>query len=375
MLGSVASWQPVATSWHSSRDTLADMGSQAAFDPRVVDHLFATRPGYLDAAALGLPFHATLTALREHLDAWEAGNVRAPDFDPLVERAREAYAQIVGAEASQVAIGSQTSVQVSVVAQALPPRARVVTVEGEFTSVTYPFLARGDLDVVAVPLDALAESITPGTALVAFALVQSADGRIADAEAIHSRAEAAEAMTLCDLTQAAGVVPCRADDWDVTVCHTYKWLSCPRGLSFLTVTGGLLDELAPVQAGWFAGQDRWASTYGHEPALAASARRFDVSPAWPSVAGSVPVLEWFAATDIASINAHAVGLADSLAESLGLPRRGQPIVTWSDPDGRDLQRLRAGGVIASGRAGRVRAAFHLWNSDEDVDVVRSVLER
>ncbi len=244
------------------------MARPVAFDPRVVDHLFATRPGYLDAAALGLPFHATLTAVRDHLEAWEAGNVRATDFDPLVERARTAYAQIVGTEASRVAVGSQTSVQVSVVAQALPPDARVVTVEGEFSSVTYPFLARGDLDVIAVPFDALAEAITPGTALVAFALVQSADGRIADVEAIRSRASAAEAMTLCDLTQATGVVPCRADDWDATVCHTYKWLSCPRGLSFLTVADPLWSRLAPVQAGWFAGEDRWASTYGHDPALA-----------------------------------------------------------------------------------------------------------
>lgn len=43
-------------------------------------------------------------------------------------------------------------------------------------------------------------------------------------------------------------------------------------------------------------------------------------------------------------------------------------MTWVDP-GADLVSLGAAGLTASGRAGRVRIAFHLWNDEEDVEAV------
>ncbi|GAA2092336.1 MULTISPECIES: aminotransferase class V-fold PLP-dependent enzyme [Brevibacterium] len=345
------------------------------FDPAVVPHLFAMRPGYLNAAALGLPFYDSLAALRSHLDRWEAGQVSATDFDVLVDRARRAYASLVGVAPERTAIGSQTSVQVSLLAQSLPAGSTVVTVDGDFSSVTAPFHVRPEVTVRPVPLADLAEALTPDVAAVVFSLVQSADGRQADAEAVRTAAREHGILTLCDLTQAAGSVPCSAEWWDMAICHTYKWLSCPRGLSFLTVSADLTERLVPAQAGWFAGADPWASTYGPALELAGDARRFDVSPAWPSVVGAVPVLEWFAQADIAGIRAHAAGLGDALCRGLGLPERGQAIVAWPDPDGSDLAALQRAGVTASGRAGGVRASFHVWSTEEDVDMALGALGR
>jgi selenocysteine lyase/cysteine desulfurase len=50
-------------------------------------------------------------------------------------------------------------------------------------------------------------------------------------------------------------------------------------------------------------------------------------------------------------------------------------VTWADPAGVDLARLLAAGIKVSGRAGRLRAAFHLWNDESDVDAVVATLGR
>ncbi|WP_029088233.1 aminotransferase class V-fold PLP-dependent enzyme [Brevibacterium album] len=354
---------------------MSSVATLRPFDPHAVPHLFAMRPGYANAAALGLPFYGTLAAMREHLEQWEAGAVGAADFDPLVGRARAAYAQIVRTCPERVAIGSQASAQISLLAQSLPPGARVVTVAGDFSSVTFPFSVRGDLDVRAVPLEELPEALGPETAAVAFSLVQSANGAVADAEAVRSAARAHGVTTLCDLTQAAGVLPCAADDWDMTVCHTYKWLSCPRGLSFLTVSEELCARMVPAHAGWCAGADPWASTYGPDMELADTARRFDVSPAWPAVVGAVPVLEWFASVRPESLWAHAAGLGDALCEGLGIAPRGQAIVSWPDPDGADLAALARAGVVASGRAGGVRTSFHVWSTDEDVDMILRALDR
>lgn len=40
-------------------------------------------------------------------------------------------------------------------------------------------------------------------------------------------------------------------------------------------------------------------------------------------------------------------------------------MSWPDPEGRALAPLAAG-LRASGRAGLVRAAFHVWNTKDDL---------
>ena len=59
----------------------------------------------------------------------------------------------------------------------------------------------------------------------------------------------------------------------------------------------------------------------------------------------------------------------ALCDALGIPLQHQAIVTWPDASGEDLGRLIAAGVRASGRAGRLRASFHLWNDESDVEQV------
>ena len=330
---------------------------------------FRRVPGYLNAATTGLPSLATADALTAALQTWQAGRMDAADFDTAVTRSRRAFAQLVGTDPAHVAVGSQASVSVGLVAAALPDGARVVTVHGDFTSVVFPFLVHADrgVQVRQVPLEGLADAVAQGCDLVAFSLVQSADGRIADAQAVRAAAATAGALTLCDLTQAAGWLPVRADDWDLTVCSAYKWLSCPRGAAFSTVGPHVADRLRPLHAGWYAGETIWESTYGPGMTLAGDARRFDVSPAWFAWAGAAPAMELFAGTDITAVHRHDIALADGLLARLGLPPRGSAVVALPDPDGRVRAALEAAGCAVAGRAGKVRIAFHVWNDDGDVD--------
>ena len=62
----------------------------------------------------------------------------------------------------------------------------------EFTSVTFPLRAQAGrgVKVREVPLERLAESVTADTTLVAVSAVQSADGRLADLDALARAADA-----------------------------------------------------------------------------------------------------------------------------------------------------------------------------------------
>lgn len=108
-----------------------------------------------------------------------------------------------------VAVGHQASPFVGLVAAAVPDGAEVLVAAGEFTSVTFPFLAQTGRGVTVreVPLTALADEVRESTYLVAVAAVQSADGSLSDLDAVAEAAARSGTRTLVDLTQAAGWLP------------------------------------------------------------------------------------------------------------------------------------------------------------------------
>ena len=331
--------------------------------------------GYLNAASLGLPPQQVVDAMTDAVAEWQRGEASPAAYDASVRRARELYAALVGVPAEQVAVGSQVSVVAGMVASALPDDAEVVCVDGDFSSMVYPFLVHADRGVTVrhVPLERLPDAVTSGTDLVAFSLAQSACGSLADGEAVASAARDAGAMTFCDLTQAAGWLPVHAAQFDVTVCSAYKWLCAPRGSAFSTWTAEATARVRPTAAGWYAGRDPWASCYGPEMDLSDDARRFDVSPAWLPWVGAVPALEMFAALEMKDVQAYDARLADALRVAVGEDPCGRPVVSLPDPDGARLARLQAAGAVVAARAGKVRIAFHLWNDEDDVELARRAL--
>ena len=329
--------------------------------------------GFLAVASIGLPTRETVAAQKADLDLWSAARRDPMDYDGVIARTRGYYATLVGMSADRIAMGSQTSVLTSVVAAAVPDGAEVLSVDGDFSSIVFPFLQRPGIRVRTVALSELAGSIGDNTWLVVFSHVQSSTGVVADVAAILASAARHKSFTFCDTTQSAGVHPVDAALFDATVCHTYKWLCAPRGVAFLTLSERFERELTPVQAGWYAGDQVWKSCYGPTMELAADARRFDVSPAWPAWIGAEPAIRMFSELDIDEVWALGSGLGDALCDGLGIERQHQAIVTWADPDGHDLKKLVAAGITASGRAGRLRAAFHLWNDETDVAAVVKAL--
>lgn len=338
---------------------------------------FPSTPGYLSACTSGIPSFATTSAMHSFVDTWASGKMDARAVGRQADRCIELFAKIARVEPDRVAMGSQVSQLVSVVATSVPDGGEVLCASGDFASLTHPFeqLRIRGVRVRYVPVSELAVSISAETALVAFSLVQSASGEVADAAAIQSAATLVGAHTCVDLTQSLGWLPIGAADFDFTVCHTYKWLCAPRGTAFLTVRAGLDDTLTPLAAGWYSADDVWGSCYaGHTP-LAAGAGRFSVSPAWPVIEGTVKALEYFAEMDSAAIHAHDLDLANSAREVLGMDASDSAIVTWPDMEGEALAAMQQAGIIASGRAGNARVAFHVWNTAEDVELLGRALGR
>lgn len=329
---------------------------------------FAPEVAYLDTPTMGLPPRATLTALRAALDAWSDGTTRAADFDLAVAGCRDSYARLVGVDPERVAVASQTSALVGLVAASLPPGTQVLVAEGDFTSLTFPFLAQAGrgITVREVPLEHLLDEIGPDVDVVAVSAVQSRDGRVTDLDALAEACDSAGARALVDATQAAGWLPVSAGRFAWTVASGYKWLLGPRGTAYLTVADGQEDQMVPHSANWYAGEDRWSSIYGSPLRLARDARRFDLSPAWHSFVGAAPALELLLEVGRDALHAHAVGQADRFRAGLDLPPSGSAIVSLAVDDEAPA-RLQGAGVAGAVRDGRLRLGFHVSTSTDDVD--------
>jgi selenocysteine lyase/cysteine desulfurase len=329
---------------------------------------------YLNTASIGLPPRRVTAAMAEAIEIWRTGRAEAAGYDPLIQRARRRFAELVGTTPARVAIGNQVSTFSGLVAAALPDGARVLAADEDFTSVLFPFMAHRDrgVQVKTVPLAGLLDAIVPGVDLVAVSAVQSADGRLVPGglDALAAAAARHGCMTYIDATQAVGWLPFRADAFDFVSCATYKWLLSPRGTAFGVVRPERLSMLRPLFVGWYAGDDPWTSIYGPPLRLASDARRLDISPAWLAWAGTVPALELLAQVGIDAIHRHDVGLANALRARLGLPPGDSAVVTVAADR---VEPLRAAGIAASMRAGAVRLSFHLHNTEADVDAAARAL--
>ncbi|MGP4049469.1 aminotransferase class V-fold PLP-dependent enzyme [Streptomyces sp. 2A115] len=336
---------------------------------------FGPKNTYLNTASTGLLPARTVDAMQAAVRSMADG--KPSDMFADVEASRASFARLVGVPERRVAAGASVAVYTGLIAASLPQGAEVLTAEADFSSIVNPFHVREDLKVRTVPLERIAESVRPDTALVAVSAAQSADGRVADLPAIREAARAHGARTYVDASQATGWLALDADAYDYVSSVAFKWLVCPKGVAFLVVPEDL-GGLTPLFAGWVAGENPWDSCYGPVEELAHSARRFDESPSLFSYAGARHSLELMEKLGVEAVRAHDLALADRFRaglDSLGtapVPAPGSPIVSVPGLGHRQADLSRAG-IEVSNRAGNLRAAFHLYNTAADVDRLLDVL--
>ncbi len=328
--------------------------------------------GYLDSATYGLPPRSTLRAMEKALEGWRCGR-RWRDWEEDGEACRSLFAGLVGARPEDVALVTTTSSAAGLVAASLPVEAgsNVVLYERDFTSAMLPWqgLERQGVELRLVPLEAVPEAVDERTAIVSVSLVQSAEGRVVDLDALR----ATGARIFLDATQAVGAYPVDVEGVDFLVAHAYKWLLCPRGLAFLYAEPERRLEIEPWTAGWKSREDPYEDYYGL-PELTGDARRLDVSLPWLPAAGGRASLELFASLGIGRIAAHNLGLARALTGELGLPDAESPIVRLAVDDAEGAaRRLQEAGIACSVRGGSVRLSFHLYNDETDVELAAAAL--
>ncbi len=355
---------------------------------------------YFNTAAVGLGSRALAAALRAFIDDWLEHGLDFVRGEAAGESARTSVAALMGADRSDIALISSVSAAAGLVAAQFGRAVRgqnVVIGEREYSSNHYPWrmLANKGYEVRQVPFrhgglepDDIARFVDEGTVLVAFSGVQTATGHRSDIRAISQIARAVGAIVFVDGSQLVGALPV-ADDLDhidvlATADHKFL-LHGGRGLGYCYLSREIQDRFTPINAGWKAGRVPFESFFGPGMDLSQTASRFDNSISWLAAVGNEAALSAFDTFGVDSVYARNRELADLLGASLTeigwtpieLPEASRSTIV-SVPLGDTqptelLANLKRDGIIASARDGNLRLAIHMYNHEDDIQQVTSVL--
>lgn len=354
----------------------------------------AGRWAYFDHAAvapLSGPAQQALVSWAE--DATTNGAAHYTAWTSRIERLRTLAAGLIGAVPEEIALVSNTTAGINLVAEGFPWKAgdNVVTRADEFPSNQYPWLHLADrgVETRGIPteggrldLDRLAAACDDRTRIVSVSWVAYASGWRHDLDQLADLVHRRGALLFLDAIQGLGVFPLdvRKTPVDFLAADGHKWLLGPEGAGIFFTRREHLDRLRPVGVGW--NSVRGAHDFSHiELLFKDTAARYEGGS--QNVAGlsalgaSLELLAQFGMEAISTRVLEITGLACRRLEEIGAvilsdrtPAHGSGIVSFELP-GRDPNLLRRQcverEVLLSCRAGRLRISPHAYNNAEDVE--------
>lgn len=339
------------------------------------------RVSYLNAGTEGPVPRQAVEAVRARIE-YEAGNGRCgrPYFEgvmDLASRSRSAYADVLGCDASEVALTGSTTDGVNTVVAGLDlrPGDEIVTSDEEHPGLLAPLgraARRHGVTIRVVPFAELPGEVGAKTRLIACSHVSWVGGRVADVPALSDTG----VPVLLDAAQALGAVPVdvRALGCDFYAASGQKWLCGPEGSGCLFVRTERLDELMVPWPGYSSLADA-QKALEFEPAE--GVKRLDHGfPSGMRSTWALASLETLAAAGWEWVHERAATLAARLAERLaerGLevqPRGRSTLVSWKAGDAAaEVDRLAGEGVVVRSipALNLVRASVGAWSSEDELE--------
>ena len=309
------------------------------------------------------------------------------------ESVRNLTATLLHASPDEIAVTASVSAGLNALASAIEftgPRNKVVVSDFEFPTNAQIWHAQEPRGAKVVhvpraadgyiPAEMFAKAIDEQTKLVAITHVCFRNGAKLDIPGIVRLARAKGAMVLLDCYQSVGSldIDVKALDVDFAAGGMLKYLLGTAGIGFLYAKDSCVRSLVPTNSGWFAQANITAMDItANRPAP--NARRFE--------AGTPPVVNCYAAEAglnlLLKVGTPAIEKRNfaltrrcmERLEEIGWPsitpvqdaRRGATVAVPSSDAARLQAELMKHDIVTSYRDDNVRASFHFYNNDDDVE--------
>jgi selenocysteine lyase/cysteine desulfurase len=322
-----------------------------------------------------------------------------------IKSAREVCAQMIGADAGEIALLGPTSLGLSLFANGLPWQAgdEVVCYQGDYPANVYPWLELRRRGVVVrylkpdrpgeITPELVAGELTERTRLVALASAHFFTGYRIDVDAIGRMLGARGVLFALDAIQTLGAFPLSVDHVDFLSADAHKWMLGPLAMGIVYVKKTRFDLLRPTLLGaWnvhsphFHAQDQIEfvpTAQRYEPGVLNTAGIYGMKAALELLLGHG--LEHVAAR-LLDLKAYLLAGLDSLGFQLAGPRAGERASSTttffheSVPAGRLFAALEKQQIIVSMRHDRalreyLRFSPHFYNTEAEIDRALEILAR
>jgi selenocysteine lyase/cysteine desulfurase len=348
---------------------------------------------YLNNGSYGALANTVKAAFEAYL---EERLIVGADWDAWImktESVRSLVATLLRAAPDEIAITASVSAGLNALASACHfsgVRNKVIVSDFEFPTNAQIWHAqepRG-AKVVHVPpaadgyisLEMFERAIDEQTQLVAVTHVCYRNGAKLDIAGIVRLAHAKGALVLLDCYQSIGSldVDVKSLDVDFAAGGMLKYLLGTAGIGFLYVRRELVQSTLPTNSGWFAQDDVGAMDItANRPA--SNARRFEAgTPAVVNCYAAEAGLKVILNVGMAAIENRVYALTRRCMqrmEDIDWPsitpnedaRRGATVAIASRKSTELCAQLKQRGIVTSSRANNVRASFHYYNNEADIE--------
>lgn len=352
------------------------------------------RLAYINSGSYGLLSDSIRAGIRDYVDhRIEVG----ADWDAWVERSMRfgaRLAQLVNADADEIAVTASASSGINSVASAMDfsgGRNRVLVSNYEFPTSGQIWHAQEPRGAIVrhveedgegrIPLEHFEQAIDERTRIVALSRVcYRHGGRLSDDEvrAIVEMAHRNGAYVILDVFQSLGAeaLDVKALGVDFVVGGTYKYMLGTAGVGFLYARRELARSLVPTVSGWFAQEDIGAmDIFANDPSHTATRFQGGTPPVlscYASDAGLGLILDYGVKAieaRVRALTAHALERFGEEGFTLATPAEshGPMLAIRSADAGALVQKLIERDVVTSHRDGNVRAGFHFYNDESDLE--------
>jgi cysteine desulfurase / selenocysteine lyase len=358
---------------------------------------------YFDHAAVAPISTPARLAMSEYLRQVESqGDVEWREWANGVEAGRKQAARLVDCKPEEIAFIPNTTFGINVIANGIPwqPGDNLVVSDNEFPSNLLPWklLARRGVEVRIIlteehlDIDRMLEFVDTRTRVVAASWVHYASGYRVDLAELCERVQARGAKLFVDAIQGLGAFPLsvREIPIDFLAADGHKWMLGPEGAGILFVREEHIDWLEPIMMGW--GSVQLAHDFSPDQSeLKKQASRYEGGSA-----NMVGLLGFSASVGVlleAGCHQASSGMGDAILEMTGRLEDGlrsigamvfrpanidrqSGIVSFELPSQESLrvrQQLLNEKIVLSVRHGRLRAAIHAYNIQDEVSRLVSTL--
>ncbi len=187
-------------------------------------------------------------------------------------------------------------------------------------------------------------------------------------------------MSIVDIAQSVGIVPIdfQAFNADIVIGSCIKWLCGGPGAGFLWVDKDLIEELNPIDVGWFSHKNPFEFDINNFAYADSTARFWGGTPSVIPYVVARNSIETIAKIGVETLLQHNQRLSqkimdklpeDCIASPLDLDKKGGTLVLKFPDSEKVEQALKDKKIIFDARQYGIRLSPHLYTSDEDVGVL------